>query len=225
MCEQVRYSVQWHLHACMFSKLLCVCSIASTVLLMTTTPQQAGYVLGPKMKLYIFCMLVTCHASLHCLPLKKIAQSAFWANVTVLLGQPAAAYAHHHGCNTCGHAVHLPPRGSPVPTCLHVPPRNKGQHAPMIACLQHPLWPCLSWSCLSLRPTSCGAPLMPCSTMRWACLDSSYHRVPHPTQVCFGPGLMPCRMCQGLVSRYHTLLHWRLLCPLLLLPGMLLVDP
>ena len=88
MCEQVWSFVYWHLNVCILSKLLCICSIASTVLLITTTPQQPGYVLGPKMTMYIYCMLVTCHASLHCLPLKKIAQSAFWVNVTVLLGQP-----------------------------------------------------------------------------------------------------------------------------------------
>lgn len=85
------------------------------------------------MKMYIFCMLVICQASLHCLPLKQIAQSAFWVNVTVLLGQPAAAHVSYHGCNICGPAVHL--------ICLLVCMYRHiwcNMHTPLIACLQLP---------------------------------------------------------------------------------------
>ena len=56
-------------------------------------------------------------------------------------------------------------------------------------------------------------------------LDTSCCLISHQTQICSGAGVMPCRMCQGLDSRYHTLLRWRLPCPLLPLPGMSHVDP
>ena len=78
--------------ACVTSEVLCACSIATTVFLITSKPHQAGYQLGPAMMLYLYCMLVVCHVSLHCLPLRIIAQSAFWVNVATLLGQPAHAH-------------------------------------------------------------------------------------------------------------------------------------